>query len=180
MKKILAISIVALMIMLVAVTTVKATTEDELREYLTGTLTVNGEEVEIPAQYITSIERYLDSNDLTDEQATAIKAKVDQGLALMAEEGVTDPNDLSKAKKSELLSVGQEAASVVGLKLQYDSSDATISVLDANGKVIDSFSTNTSKLVQTGSSNILYVALAGVAIIAVAAIASTKRAKVNA
>ena len=180
MKKILTISIIALMVMLVAVSTVKATTEEELRAYLKGNLTVNGKTIKIDEKYITSIERYLDSNDLTDEQATAIKAKVDQGLALMEAEGVTDPTKLSSAKKSELLSIGQEAAAVVDLKLQYDSSDATISVLDSNGKVIDSFSTNSNKLVQTGKSNVIYVALAGVAIIAVAAIATTKRAKVNA
>ena len=178
MKKLLTISILVIMILAVATTLVSATTQSELEAYLTKTHTIAGKEVTLTAEQKVKVERYFSENTLTDEQATAIKAKVDEGIALMEEAGVSDPSQLSGSDKTALLNVAKEAAAEAGLTLTLNSNDNTIEIYK-DGKLIESASTETGKFVQTGSNNLVFVALAVVAIIAVVATVVIKRARVN-
>ena len=161
MKKILAISILAMVVLMLVCTVVKATTQSELEEYLLGSVTINGKEVSLTSAEKKQVKDYLASHKLTDAQATTIKTKVDECINVMKKAGVTQVQNLKTADKQKLLSLAQEAASAVGLKVDM----TTGVVTDEAGNVV--FTLTKGKLVQTGSSNIAYVVIAGLAIIAV-------------
>ena len=93
----------------------------------------------------------------------------------MNADGATEPNQLSsKAKKQELLSYAQEAAAVMGLTVSYDATEERLDIYK-NGALYDSLNwgvTKSSKgstesaLVQTGTTNYVYILMAGIMLIA--------------
>ena len=176
MKKLLTIALLVVLVFAV-VTNVNAATKGELSAYLTKTHTVAGESVSISDADKVKIERYLSENEVTEEQADKVIAKVDEAIAVMNAAGESDVTKLSKADKDKLVKIANEAASVLGLTISYDASTKTVSIYK-DGKLLESVSlTSNTKLVQTGSSNIAYIAVPVVAIIAVAMVAAYKKAK---
>ena len=171
MKKILAISILAMVVLMLVCTVVKATTQSELEEYLLGSVTINGKEVSLTSAEKKQVKDFLASHTLTDAQATTIKTKVDECINVMKNAGVTQVQNLKTADKQKLLSIAQEAASTVGLKVDM----TTGVVTDEAGNVV--FALTQGKLVQTGSSNIAYVVIAGLAIIAVVGTVAYKKVR---
>ena len=170
MKKVLVISIISILILIGATNVVNAVTEAELEEYLLGTHIVAGKEVTLTSSEKKQLKDYFDENDITDEQAETIKAKVDECLAIMNKEGVTDVKELTTASKQAMLKKAQEAAAVVGLKVDM----STGLVTNAAGEPV--FKLPEGKLVQTGSSNMGYVYTV-LAIIAVAGIVTYKKVR---
>ena len=171
MKKILAISILAMLVLMLVCTVVKATTQSELEEYLLGSVTINGKEVSLTSAEKKQVKDYLASHKLTDAQATTIKTKVDECINVMKNAGVTQVQNLKTADKQKLLSIAQEAAAAINLKVDT----STGVVTDEAGNVV--FTLPEGKLVQTGSSNIAYVVIAGLAIIAVVGTVAYKKVR---
>lgn len=179
MKKLATITLLIVMLVGVFAGTVNAATESELLDYLSQEFTVGGETISISASDKVKIERYLNENEVTAEQADSIIAKVDEAIAVLREAGETDLTKLSRADKDRLMSIANDAASVLGLSISYDASTKTISIYK-DGKLIESTSiTSGDELVQTGSTGYVYVAILAVAIIAVVAVV-TKRVRANA
>lgn len=177
MKKMLVSFLIITLVLLFAVTIVNATTQDELIEYITKPRSINGEPITVLSSYKTRIERYFSSHELTEEQCTKIKAKVDQAIAIFESEGVTNPANLSEGAKKNLLSIGQEAASIADLSLTYDS--GAISIYDKDGTMLDSILVDNSKLVQAGGTNYMALALITVAVFAVATFIFSRDGKKN-
>lgn len=178
MKRVLTASLLVVLVLILASTVVKATTQSELEAYLTKAHTIAGEEVSLTEADKVKVERYFAENTLTDAQATAIKGKVDEAIAIMDKAGVADPTKLSSSDKTKLLNVAETAAQEAGLTLTVNSKDNTVELYQ-DGKLIESVSFE-EKLVQTGSNNLVFVVLAGVAIIAVVATVVVKKVKANA
>ena len=179
MRKILIIGGLVTLILLVACTAVKATTQSELEAYLVADHTVAGKTVHFTEENKVRVKRYLAENTLTDEQATAIKAKFDEGLAYMDKAGVTEVRSLDSNGRKEIFEIAKEAFAIAGLTATYNSSDKTVEIYK-DGTVIEAVSTEVGKLVQTGNNNSAYIVVAGAAIIAVAAIVTVKKVKANA
>lgn len=181
MRKLAAVALLLVMLIGVFAGTVNAATESELLEYLSQEFKVGGETISISAEDKVKIERYLNENEVTAEQADSIIAKVDQVIAILEEAGETDLTKLSREDKDRIMAIANEAASVLGLTLSYDASTKTISVYK-DGKLIESTSIaseTSGELVQTGSTGYVYVAILAVAIIAVVAVV-TKKVRANA
>ncbi len=179
MKRLAVVTLLVVMLMGALVGTVNAATESELLDYLSKEFTVAGEKVSISEADKVKIERYLNDNEVTAEQADSIIAKVDEVIAIMDEAGETDLTKLSQADKNKIISIANSAAEELGLTLSYDASSKTLSVYK-DGKLIESSSiVSNDELVQTGSANYVYVAILAVAVIAIAAVV-VKRARANA
>ena len=180
-KKIFSIILIFVILLLCNVTVAKAATTEELIEYASKEFDINGKTVSLKAGDKVKVERYLKQNPVTEAQADQIISKIDEGIALLRKENVTDPTKLSKAKKEEILSIGQQAASTIGLKLT-STKDGVISIYDESGKKIDE-ATTSDALVQTGNdTNYSYVVytIAGIAIVAIAGfIVYTKKGKLK-
>lgn len=184
MKKLLSTMLIAVLAIFMLGTVSKATTEAELKEYMTTEKTIAGTTYVIRDADKVKLEKFFANNEITDEQATKIGSLIEKSIALMNEDKATDPSKLStKAKKQQLLAYAQEAASTLGLTVSYDATEKRLDVYK-NGTLVDSLNwgvevvvdkttnkpktvvTTEPKAVKTGSTNYVYAIAAGVVVIA--------------
>lgn len=176
MKKTLKIMVIAMLLILVA-TTVQAYTNDELVTYLTSSKTIAGKSVSLSADEKGAVRKYLESNPLSDEDAEAVKNKVDAAIAIMDDAGVTDISKLSDADKDAIVSLANSAAEIAGVTVSVDTAKKTVTVKDSKGKVVfaEDYTTRET-LTYTGANYAMYI-VPVVAIIAVAMVVVIKRSK---
>lgn len=172
MKKLLTISILAIMLILTTVTGVRATTNDTLAE----TLYNMGSKYGMTNAEKLKIERYLADYPVTDEQADAVVAKAKEAVKIMEDAEVTDYTKLSKADKDKLKTIANEAASIVDVTLVFKTSSVEIY---KNGKLIETVGNNTGKLAYTGNNSIVLV-VSSIAVIALASVAVARKKLANA
>lgn len=173
--KVMLTLVMAIVALTVFTTKSNAMTANELKDYICNDKGINGTKLIIRDADKVKVEKFFANNEMTDAQADQIKAIIDKGVALMNADGASEPNQLSsKAKKQELLSYAQEAAAVMGLTVSYDATEERLDIYK-NGVLYDSLNwgvTESSKgstesaLVQTGSTNYVYIVVAGIMLIA--------------
>lgn len=172
--KVMLALVMAIVALTVFTTKSNAMTANELKDYICNDKGINGTKLIIRDADKVKVEKFFANNEMTDAQADQIKAIIDKGVALMNADGASEPNQLSsKAKKQELLSYAQEAAAVMGLTVSYDATEERLDIYK-NGVLYDSLNwgvTESSKgstesaLVQTGSTNYVYIVVAGIMLI---------------
>ncbi len=172
MKKLLTISILAVMLVLMTVTGVNATTNDNLAE----TLYNIGSKYGMTKADRVKIERYLADYPVTESEANAIVAKANEAVKVMENAGVTDYTKLTKAQKAQIKSIANEAASIVDVTLAFKKGSVEIY---KNGKLIESVSNNSGKLAYTGNNNVVLV-VSSIAVIALASVAVARKKLANA
>ena len=171
MKKVLTVLVLVAVLLVVAGTTVKATTEAELVTYLTTSHKIAGKNASLTSLEIKQVKDFFADHDITDEQAAYIKEKVDACIKILDDANTIDVTKLSKSQKQALMGNAEEAAYKIGLTV-----DTTTGIVrDVDGTVV--FVLPEGKLVQTGANYIPYAILAGVAIIAVAGTVIYKKAR---
>ncbi len=175
MKKVLTISLLLLLILTLTTTLVKAaTTEAELQRKALELLS----KVKTETDYTAAVERFFNEYDFTEEQLSSATAKVEEAEAIIEANG-EDPRTYSGDVKDTLVGMAQEAATDLGMKLSVDYNNK-VATLTKNGKTVVAVDTETGKIKQTGSDNLLFVVLSGVAVIAVAATVVVKKVTANA
>ena len=167
MKKVLTISILAVMLVLMVVTGVNAANNDNLAE----TLYNMGAKYGMTKSDKVKIERYLADYPVTESEANAIVAKAEEAAKVMEDAGVTDYTKLSKAQKDQLKSIANEAASIVNVTLVFKTKAVEVY---KNGKLIETVSNNNGKLAYTGNNNIVLV-VSSIAVIALASVVARKK-----
>ena len=121
------------------------------------------------------IERYLADNPVTDEEANAIVAKADEAVKVMEDAGVSSYSELTSAQKSQLKTIANEAASIIGLTLKFSVGKVEIY---KDGKLIETVTSTNGKLAYTGNNTAVVVA-SSLAIIALVAVVAKKRLSVE-
>ena len=179
MNKVLKITLILMAILLCTVSTVKAATTNELIAKASETYTIAGKEVKLSEADLVKVKRYFTEYPVSSENADKIISKIDEAVALMNKEGVSDPTKLSKAKKEELLNIASEAAKLAGASISYDATNKSIAVYK-DGKQYDAVSLNSYKFVSTGANNMGIIISSGVAIIAIATVIGYRKIKANA
>ena len=165
MKKLLAGTLLLVMLIALVATKSMAATNADLIEYVTSDHKVAGENVGITAENRVKAKRYLTENPATDAQADAIIAKGNEIIDLMNKANVSDPSKLSKADKEKFMEIAKEAADILGLKLVFHPN--SVDVYDKDGKYIDTVTLG-GKLVYTGNRVNVALAISSIAIIALA------------
>ncbi len=198
MKKVLSTMLIAVLAIFMLGTISNATTKAELESYMLSEKTIGGKTYVIRDTDKVKLEKLFANNNITDEQATKIKAVADKAIAFMNENGASTPDELkTTAQKQQLLAYAQEAASVLGLTANYDTSAKRLD-LYKDGKLIESFSwgvlkvkdskTGTTKTVvttepsfaKTGSTNYIYAIAAGLVLIAGTTLVIARKKNANA
>lgn len=170
MKKVTVFALI-LAIVVMAATTVNAATEKQLLDKLKGKYTVAGENVSLSSADLVQIERYLQENEVSEEQASQLIAKVDEIVSYSNTFGVKNIASLTKEQKEKILSKISEGAAIIDLKVSYDATNKSVKVSDKSGKIIFTKSTK-NVLAATGGVEAAYIALPAVGIIALAAVAA--------
>lgn len=170
MKKILTLAITFVMIVMVAATA-NATTSTELAE----TLYQKGSKYGMTSADKVKIERYLADNPVTEEEANAIVAKADEAVKVMEDAGAKSYSELTSAQKSQLKTIANDAASIIGLTLKFSVGKVEIF---KDGKLIETITSSNGKLAYTGNNTAVVVA-SSLAIIALVAVVAKKRLSVE-
>ena len=117
------------------------------------------------------MERYIVANDISNEEATAVLAKVDEAIAIMKASGITNIRELSSENLKKIKTLAQEAANIVGLSLIFKISGVEIY---KDGKLVEAIDHTNEKLAYTGNSLNNIIISTSVAALALAVITVTK------
>ena len=151
-------------LLFVGVVRVNAATEEELKNALTQTITINGTKISVDDGTKTAIERYLNQYDVSAAHADYIIDKINTAISILKSEGQTDFNKLSSSAKSRLKALVVDISNNTSVKATV--TNGSVVILDANG---DTFYEVDDLVKQTGSSVTLTAVLAGVSVLIVAA-----------
>ncbi|MCI8273214.1 MAG: hypothetical protein HFJ55_03925 [Clostridia bacterium] len=169
MKKALTISLLVVMLVVASATLVNAATSVSLG----NDLYTIGAKYGMTSADKVKVDRYLATNPITDAQADAVLAKANEAVAVMEKAGVTNFKDLTEAQKAEVKSIATAAASIIDVKLVFNSN--SVKIYDNNGKLIETVSNNDGKLAYTGNNMNVVLVISVIAIIALAITIVAKR-----
>lgn len=169
MKKLISIAILFVMIVALSTTMVNAATSDTLPDELYAI----GKQYGMTENDRVKMQQYLRQYPLSDADCNTILDLAKQAQQIMVENNTTDVKTLSKDLKARLRELATEAATVAGVTLDFKSERIDVY---KDGEKIYSIKDG-SNLVQTGSSNLVYVVLAGIAIIAIAGTVVVKKVR---
>lgn len=161
MKKTLLTIVLFTIVALFATTMVNAATGAELPDLIYA----KGAKYGVTESHKVKMERYIAKHPVTDEQADAVMAKVDEVVKVFEKAGVTNIANLSSADLKKVQDLATEAATIVGVKIVWKGTK--VEILNA-GEVEDvlDFSGN---LPYTGSEVNGALIASSVAVVALAA-----------
>lgn len=165
MKKTLKMLLVAAMMLAIA-TSVNAATTSEVVKYLTSAHMVAGQSIVLPDTEKVKVERYFEQYPVSEANGDQIIANCNSIIAIMDAAGTADPQILSVADKQKVMDLANAAAEAAGVTLTFK--NGTIEVYK-DGKLIETVNFNGTtggKLAYTGNSNMLFVVVPGVVLIA--------------
>lgn len=172
MKKLLTVLTLCVMLLMVVAPFVNAATTDTLADDLYAKLSAYG----MTEADKVKVERYLADNPVTEEQANSILAKADEAIAVMDAEGTKDVRELSAEAKNQIKTIAQEAASIIGLTLVFNSGAVEVY---KDGVLIETVTlADSGKLAYTGNSNVALVVTSVAVIALVATVVLKKRSAV--
>lgn len=176
MKNLQKVAVLVVVLLLALSVRVFAMSQSDFIAYVSKAHTSNGITYQISSTHKRELENYLKDNPITESQADEMKAKFDSLISYAGSNGIKDPLKATKEQKQVLLSKANDIASVIGLSVKYNSSDKTLEFYK-DGKFITAVSlVNGYTLVQTGSSNYVYLAIpAAVGVVALAGIVVFKK-----
>lgn len=141
MKKLISMLAVLALVTVSAVSVCAAginSNEKRVLDYIQAGVDVKGANATVPDNYMVEAENYLNTIDLTEEQADQIIVAVDKAKAYVKQYSITTFDGLSRTHKEALLSFAQEAAAVVGLKVTIVNGNQVV-ITDANGTTVATF-----------------------------------------
>ena len=144
--------------------TVKAATEEELKNALEGTVTINGHEYSVDASTKTYIERYLNQYDVSSADADYIIARINTAKSILESEGQENFKNLSQSAKNRLKALVVEINDNTTVKATV--TNGSVVVKDHQG---NTFFEVTRLVKQTGSETSTTAIIAGVSLLIVAA-----------
>ena len=173
MKKTLTVVILFVMLVSLLATGVSAVSTDEMIEKVYNMAVPYG----ATSADKVKMERFFADNPITDEQADQIVAKAEEAVALMQSAGTTNIKDLTVDQKSQLKSIANEAASIVGVSLVFKA--GTVEIYK-DGKLVETLTSNTGTLAYTGNTMNIVLVVSSIAIIALGTAVIARKRLANA
>ncbi|MGN1456486.1 MAG: hypothetical protein ACI4XP_00880, partial [Acutalibacteraceae bacterium] len=100
------------------------------------TVTMNGVEKTLPADYINQAENYFNTVDITDEQANQVISGIEDAKDYLTSTGASSFNALSAEQVDTFVSKCQSAVAPVNLTLSYTKSNNNVSIVDNDGSTV--------------------------------------------
>lgn len=110
--------------------------EQKILDELHTTVTMNGLEKSLPADYINQAENYFNTVDITDEQASQVISGIEDAKAYLTSTGASNFKSLTSEQVDTFVSKCQSAVAPVNLTLSYTKSNNTVSIVDSNGSTV--------------------------------------------
>ena len=127
---------------------VSAMTKEELKAKIRNGFEVNGETIKLESSQIVEVERYLDNNEIKEEDIGFISAKIDEAVDIMEESGVSSISELPSDKEDKIMSLVTEVSEKTDIKVSlsknsvtiYNSDGTMFTKIDDSVEYTDSFS----------------------------------------
>lgn len=139
MKKVSAIIVALLLVATTAISAFAAginADEQRVLDAAKSTVKIDGAEIAWPDAFVNQLENYLNTVELTSDQADAIVAAYGEGKVILQNNSVTNISKASFAVKQDLLAVLQKAAAAVDATASYNKATGEVTVTAADGTVI--------------------------------------------
>ncbi len=138
MKKVTAILVALMLVAMTAVTAFAAginAAEKAVLDELSTSVTMQGKEMSISADFINQTENYFNTIEMTDDESAQIIAIIKEGKNFLANSGASNIADLTYAQKEQLLGYGQSAVGVLGMTMSFDKTSKTLTIYAPDGSV---------------------------------------------
>ena len=142
MRKIASLLVAAALVSTVSVSAMAADineAEQAVLNELNGSVIMKGQKLVISEEYKNQAKNYFNTIDMTQEQSDNIVAELKRAEQLITEQGKGDAGNISEmlyAKKRELLAMGQNMVSQVGLTMSWNAATKEIVIADADSTVL--------------------------------------------
>ena len=142
MRKIASLLVAAALVSTVSVSAMAADineAEQAVLNELNGSVVMKGQKLVISEEYKNQAKNYFNTIDMTQEQSDNIVAELKKAEQLITEQGKGDAGDIPEmlyAKKRELLAMGQNMVSQVGLTMSWNAATKEIVIADADSTVL--------------------------------------------
>ena len=112
--------------------------EQAVLNELNGSVIMKGQKLVISEEYKNQAKNYFNTIDMTQEQSDNIVAELKKAEQLITEQGSDAGNipEMLYAKKRELLAMGQNMVSQVGLTMSWNAATKEIVIADADSTVL--------------------------------------------
>lgn len=176
-KKIMAVTASAVMMLAMSVTAFAAGTIDANEQKIIDELNAK----KVPASYVSQAKNYLVQDDVTVTEAEAkeIIGCIDDAAAIAEKEGIKTKADLEKASTAvfnSVLAEVEQAAAVLDLKVTYDTKSDVFTIVDKDNKVVATSNVGVKKTGADSMTTVAVVSVLGLAVVALA-VASKKNAE---
>lgn len=142
MRKIASLLVAAALVSTVSVSAMAADineAEQAVLNELNGSVVMKGQKLVISEEYKNQAKNYFNTIDMTQEQSDNIVAELKRAEQLITEQGKGDAGNIPEmlyAKKRELLAMGQNMVSQVGLTMSWNAATKEIVIADADSTVL--------------------------------------------
>jgi len=142
MRKIASLFVAAALVSTVSVSAMAADineAEQAVLNELNGSVVMKGQKLVISEEYKNQAKNYFNTIDMTQEQSDNIVAELKRAEQLITEQGKGDAGNIPEmlyAKKRELLAMGQNMVSQVGLTMSWNAATKEIVIADADSTVL--------------------------------------------
>lgn len=138
MKKLSTMIIAVLLVAVSAVSVFAAgisSDEQAVIDELKTSVTMKDGEMQIPTEFINSMENYFNTIEMTAEQSKDIIAIIKEGKTFLENSGAANIADLSLDQKKTLLSYGEKAVAVIDMTMSYDKTAKELVIYAPDGSV---------------------------------------------
>jgi len=162
MKKFLLIVTFAF-VMILGMTNVKAATEEELLNKFKQGYVVNGTSVKATDYQLNEAKRYLNKYEVSATDADFIISKMDEIYELAKADKAKTFTDLSDARKTKAVSIVAEISNKTTVKATL-TKNGILTIYESDGKTVFTEVVDKDITKQTGSNNIIFIALSIVSV----------------
>ena len=175
-RKFLVALIVAILVISMATIVKAATPNEELYNYFKDTgFTVNGKTYKATAEQLTTLERFLNTKTVTEEQVNMVKTNTEKVVNILKGAKTVDPRELSSEKFTEIQGIVDSTAAQLGItEADYHPESNTVTIT-YDGRT-DSVPLQ-KEAVQTGHTYVPYIIASIAVVIAIAAIVLKRKVK---
>ena len=110
--------------------------EQTLIDVLKAGVVVDGKTVKIPAKYINQAQSYLANKDVTKSEVDKILSYIDDGKDYMVANKIKDFSNMSNKQMDKMISLAEDAAEVIDVKLTVNTKTGVIKGIDNEGNVV--------------------------------------------
>lgn len=110
--------------------------EQKILDELHTTVTMNGVEKTLPADYINQAENYFNTVDITEEEANQVIAGIEDAKSYLENTGASNFKSLTSEQVDTFVSKCQSAVAPVNLTLSYTKSNNNVSIVDSTGSIV--------------------------------------------